>query len=67
MTSMPGRDRPSLRERLHPGTQFQPRRADFAFLVDAAACVFHAIGDRFVVNIQADVVHSLLRSLHGSF
>jgi hypothetical protein len=51
------RNRPRLRERLHPAVQFSPRCADLSLLVNAAACVLYAIANRFLVNIQADVVH----------
>ena len=50
-------DRPRLRQRLHPGVQLPPCGANLSFLVNAAAHVLHAVADRFLVNIQADVVH----------
>src|SRR5713226_3531077 len=46
-------------KRLHPHVQSQSRGGYRAFCVDTATAVLHAVVDRFLVNIQTDVVHSL--------
>src|SRR6266487_3123689 len=57
---------PWLGKRLHPQVQSQSRGGYRAFCVDTATAVLHAVVDRFLVNIQTDVVHSLHgRSLLG--
>src|SRR6266853_5964189 len=50
---------PWLGKRLHPQVQSQSRGGYRAFCVDTATAVLHAVVDRFLVNIQTDVVHSL--------
>jgi hypothetical protein len=56
---------PGLRKRLHPAVQFVSRCSVLTFLVDLPARIFHAIADRFLVNIQPDLIHMSLRSLRG--
>src|SRR5882724_2389913 len=51
--------RPRPWKRLHPHIQSQSRGGYRTFCVDTATAVFHAVADRFLVNIQTDVVHSL--------
>src|SRR6266705_439699 len=46
-------------KRLHPHVQSQSRGGYRTFSVDTATAVLHAVADRFLVNIQTDVVHSL--------
>src|SRR6266705_6425118 len=50
---------PRLGKRLHPHVQSQSRGGYRTFSVDTATAVLHAVADRFLVNIQTDVVHSL--------
>src|SRR5229473_876683 len=50
---------PWLGKRLHPQVQSQSRGGYRAFCIDTATAVLHAVVDRFLVNIQTDVVHSL--------
>src|SRR5271165_1873680 len=50
---------PRLRKSLHPAIQFASRCPDLAFLQDLPTRILHAIADRFLVNIQADVIHTL--------
>ena len=50
---------PWLGKSLHPAVQFPARRPNFAFLVDLAARILHAIADRLLVNIQPDVIHNV--------
>src|SRR5882724_3400960 len=46
-------------KRLHPQVQSQSRGGYRTFCIDTATAVLHAVADRFLVNIQTDVVHSL--------
>src|ERR1017187_6848114 len=50
---------PGLRKSLHPAVQFASRGPDLAFLQDLPAPILDAIADRFLVNIQTDVIHTL--------
>src|SRR5271165_3346556 len=50
---------PGLRKSLHPAVQFASRGSDPAFLQDPPARILDAIADRFLVNIQTDVIHTL--------
>src|SRR5690349_6266421 len=50
---------PRLREGAHPAIQVHSGGGNAAFSVDTAAHIFHAIADRPLVNIQADVIHTL--------
>src|SRR5216684_1774848 len=51
--------RPRSWKRLHPHVQSQSHGGYRTFSVDTATAVLHAVADRFLVNIQTDVVHSL--------
>src|SRR5216684_2501579 len=51
--------RPRSWKRLHPHVQRQSRGGYRTCCVDTATAVLHAVADRFLVNIQTDVVHSL--------
>src|SRR6266436_8009859 len=51
--------RPRPWKRLHPHVQSQSRGGYRTFCVDTSTAVLHAVVDRFLVNIQTDVVHSL--------
>src|SRR5260370_41604829 len=51
--------RPRPGKRLHPHVQSQSRGGHRTFCIDTATAVLHAVADRFLVNIQTDVVHSL--------
>src|SRR5258708_29219781 len=46
-------------KRLHPHVQSQSRGGYRTFCIDTSTAVLHAVVDRFLVNIQTDVVHSL--------
>src|ERR1700751_304989 len=50
--------RPRPWKRLHPHVQSQSRGGYRTFCIDTATAVLHAVADRFLVNIQTDVVHS---------
>src|ERR1017187_5807440 len=50
---------PGLRKSLHPAVQFASRCPDLAFLQDLPTRILDAIANRFLVNIQADVIHTL--------
>ena len=50
--------RPRLRKRFHPDVEVQACSSKRTFRVDTATAVLHAVADRFLVNIQTDVVHS---------
>src|SRR6266849_4038261 len=50
---------PRLGKRLHPHVQSQSRGGYRTFCIDTATAVLHAVADRFLVNVQTDVVHSL--------
>src|SRR5580700_5410380 len=50
---------PRLRKSLHPAVQFASRCPDLAFLQHLPARILDAIANRFLVNIQADVIHTL--------
>src|SRR5450755_3256084 len=50
---------PRLRKSLHPAVQFASRGSDLAFPQDLPARSLDAIADRFLVNIQAYVAHTL--------
>jgi len=56
---------PWVGKSLDPAVQFPSRSSDLAFLVNLTARILHAIADRFLVNIQPDVIHMSLRSLRG--
>jgi hypothetical protein len=43
----------------HPSIQIRSCGRNCAFCVDTAAAVLHAVADRFLVNIQSDVIHTL--------
>src|SRR6267143_7207812 len=51
--------RPWLGKCFHPQVQRQSCGGYRTCCVDAATAVLHAVADRFLVNIQTDVVHSL--------
>src|ERR1700730_4347174 len=51
--------RPRLWKRLHPQVQSQSRGGYRTFCIDTATAVLPAVADRFLVNIQTDVVHPL--------
>src|SRR5258705_11681201 len=51
--------RPRPWKRLHPHVQSQSRGGYRTFCIDTSTAVLHAVVDRFLVNIQTDVVHSL--------
>src|SRR5215831_8970070 len=48
---------PWLPQCLHPGIEIASCCTNLAFAVNLTACVLNAIADRFLVNVQADVVH----------
>src|SRR5271169_2300403 len=50
---------PGLRKSLHPVVQFASRGSDLAFPQDLPTRILDTIADRFLVNIQADVIHTL--------
>src|SRR5216683_4762954 len=50
---------PRLGKRLHPHVQRQSCGGYRTCCVDTATAVLHAVADRFLVNIQTDVAHSL--------
>ena len=50
---------PGLRKSLHPAVQFASRGSDLAFQQDMSTRILDAIANRFLVNIQADVIHTL--------
>jgi hypothetical protein len=50
---------PPLRKGLHPAIQVDSSGGNAAFSVDPAANIFHAIADRPLVNIQANVIPTL--------
>src|SRR5271157_2075103 len=50
---------PGLRKSLHPAVQFASRCRDLALLQDLPTPILDAIANRFLVNIQADVIHTL--------
>src|SRR5208283_654823 len=50
---------PRLRKSLHPAVQFASRCPDLAFLQDLPTPILDAVANRFFVNIQADVIHTL--------
>src|SRR6267143_6630877 len=49
--------RPRPWKRLHPHVQSQSRGGYRTFCIDTSPAVPHAVVDRFLVNIQTDVVH----------
>src|SRR5712664_2183841 len=51
--------RPWLGKCFHPQVQRQSCGGYRTCCVDTATAVLHAVADRFLVNIQTDVVHSL--------
>jgi len=51
---------PGLWECFHPAVQFRSRRLRCAFRMNLAADRFHALADRLLVNVQADVIHTVL-------
>ena len=51
---------PWVGKSLDPAVQFPSRSSDLAFLVNLTARILHAIADRFLVNIQPDVIHMSL-------
>src|SRR5258708_5712754 len=53
------RRRPRLWESLHPSVQIESRCRNRAFCMNLTTCILHAVADRFLVNIQADVIHTL--------
>src|SRR5260370_18241720 len=50
---------PRLGKRLHPHVESQSGGGYRPFCIDTATAVLHAVADRFLVNVQTDVVHSL--------
>src|SRR5882762_10675565 len=51
--------RPRLGKFFHPHVQLESCGGYRTICVDTATAVLHAVADRFLVNIQTDVVHSL--------
>src|SRR5438093_2944306 len=50
---------PRLRKHLHPSVQIPSCGGNGTFGVNDAASILHAVADRFLVNIQSDVIHTL--------
>src|SRR5713226_192637 len=57
---------PRLGKCFHPQVQRQSCGAYRTCCVDTATAVLHAVVDRFLVNIQTDVVHSLRNNSWGA-
>ena len=53
------RRRPGLRKCFHPFVQIAARGGNRAFRADAPASVLNTVADRFLVNVQTDVIHFL--------
>src|SRR5260370_28075023 len=53
------RRRPRLWESLHPSVQIESCYRNRALCMNLTTCILHAVADRFLVNIQADVIHTL--------
>src|SRR5260370_5704531 len=53
------RRRPRLWESFHPSVQIESCCRNRAFCMNLTTCILHAVADRFLVNIQADVIHTL--------
>src|SRR5260370_3093786 len=52
---------PRLRKRSHPAVQIKTCGGNRAVGMNLAAAVLHTVADRFLVNIQSDVIHTLHR------
>src|SRR5258706_11097426 len=50
---------PWLRKHLHPSVQIPSCSGNATFGLTDAASILHAVADRFLVNIQSDVIHTL--------
>src|SRR6266481_1575205 len=50
---------PRLRKHLHPSVQIPSCGGNGTFGVNVAASILHTVADRFLVNIQSEVIHTL--------